>query len=688
MAHTAYAEFFDRIISKGLIDFDKKLESIKSLVLVLGDYLKSFVVFTMIDPSGDTLVPLVCSEEPIQLESIKPFLHNLSEQENFDLVFISKNVVTLPFPIVEDNISKYLTSKGYTQTICVPIRYNAFTVGCLIILISDYFVDEISSLSRFLRGLGLILGDLITRWIEEERFHKEITQSNFIINLTKLSLSTTEVQRILDNIFQGITDLTGVRKKAIFIRDITKLNCVKSESIPQTIISNILDNQYQVENIPFFNVICPITDYLVESCPTTDYELDSENYAILLPIGLTNVMLGLFLLIGTKEQLNINNVHLFRVICDLLFVTLQRTKLLDDMQRTIQSAEFSSYPVILVNSNFEILYLNERAEKLFNTNQRIAVNLDLFYLLKPEMEDRDFLKAKITEVVSTISRVSVKLSLDITEPGETTKRTFFILLEPTINNLTGEYCIVLSFIDISEAEALQSLAEEYSKRADIYFNILTHDIYNILFAISGYYELIKHKLPPEDLDILKRIDALTKRGTDIVRDIRALSTILKLSRDQQRYAIPLKMTLAKTLDEIKIELEELNVQLVYNIDLSPEIRIEGSSLVSYMFLYIFRVLTHNSSSVVELDIKGSITTDPINKKQRCILQIITSNHMCPRIKSILADTPISTHEDKKIKDNLARIIISEITKQFNYRLNVTTDIESEKVVVTITMPAI
>ena len=56
----------------------------------------------------------------------------------------------------------------------------------------------------------------------------------------------------------------------------------------------------------------------------------------------------------------------------------------------------------------------------------------------------------------------------------------------------------------------------------MYLNVLTHDIYNILFGISGYYELLKDSIPKEENNVLERVNTLVKRGTAIVQDIRFL----------------------------------------------------------------------------------------------------------------------------------------------------------------------
>lgn len=687
MSNTSRSKFIKRILTEKTAFIRDKTNQIKSFIVSLADYFDSYVIISLFEPDTEDLQPLVVSEEKPEIGLIKEDLSILSKIEDFGMIYITPEPVVLPISSISGSVFfNKLSSRGYTHLACIALNHREVTVGCLLFVLKSNFVQNNPPFLRLIKNFAAILGSLISKWIDEDHLVQEIQHSNLIIKITEFSLSTTDLLRTLHEIFQDITDITGIAHKAVFVRDITQLNCIVNESVPNVLVSHILELQYQLPDLPFFNTVYPIFKYLREISSESNETIAEDDFAILLPIGFTNVLLGLFLLIGKKDQLNSKNIHLFRVICDLLFVTIQRNKLLDDMQRTIQSAEFASYPVILVNKRHEILYLNERAERLFNIDQRTAINLNIFYLLRPDEEDKAFLRKKIDESISTISRSFIKLSLNIAELGEHTKRTFFIILEPTINNLTREYCLVLSFIDISEAEALQSLADEYSKRADIYFNILTHDIYNILFAISGYYELLKDKLAKEDSEIVKRIDSLISRGTNIVKDIRTLSKILKLSHEPQKYAIPLKMTIEQALNEFSRELEKTEIELSYDINIPPEVQIEGNVLVSYLFFYLFSILADGTSSV-KMAITGRTKDDQPAKRNLFYLEIRCSNPQFNKIKDILTNTELKIHSKYGIKYELINIIISEIIKLFGYKLSVTQEGE-RGVLVELVLPII
>ena len=232
-------------------------------------------------------------------------------------------------------------------------------------------------------------------------------------------------------------------------------------------------------------------------------------------------------------------------------------------------------------------------------------------------------------------------------------------LSPTINNLTGEYCVSLSLVDISEATKLQSIAEEYSNRSRMYLNVLTHDIYNILFGISGYYELLDDK----ENQIIQRVSTLVKRGTAIVQDIRLLSSVLDISTSAERMFVPLKMTIERVIVKIKEEYYDKEIKITN--DIPSEIRVIAGVFLYEMFLYTFTsLLQKTTSSDVSIEISGEQIS--IEDESYFELKIIDKEGTRPEIREEIQRALSLSPFDENVRKHLGFMIVNEIAKKYNY----------------------
>ncbi|MHA1592473.1 MAG: hypothetical protein ACTSUP_08385, partial [Candidatus Heimdallarchaeaceae archaeon] len=426
-------------------------------------------------------------------------------------------------------------------------------------------------------------------------------------------------------------------------------------------ISYYSKTNLEVANLPYFN-----TSNKIEN---VDFSIDSEQFGVILPIGSTNIMLGFLLVLSpSKENLSEANIHFLRILANQLFLTLQRKRLLDDIQQITQTSEYSSFPILLVNNKNEILYLNKQAEKTFNLSYDEIIGLKLDYSLKLQEEKATLIHDKISDVITNIAKGTMKLDIEVAQLGQLDTRTFFVQLSPTINNLTGEYCVALSLVDISEATKLQSIAEEYSNRSRMYLNVLTHDIYNILFGISGYYELLDDKKSPEDNQVIQRVSTLVRRGTAIVQDIRLLSNVLDISTSAERMYIPLKMTIERVITKVKGEFEDKKIEIT-NV-LPTEIRVIAGVFLYELFLYTITSLIQKSeNNEVKIEISGEqceIEDEPFIK-----VEIIEREGTHPEIREEIQRALSLSPFDENVRKHLGFMIVNEIAKKYNYSVKMT-----------------
>jgi light-regulated signal transduction histidine kinase (bacteriophytochrome) len=259
----------------------------------------------------------------------------------------------------------------------------------------------------------------------------------------------------------------------------------------------------------------------------------------------------------------------------------------------------------------------------------------------------------------------MKLEIEIFQMGNYDTRTFFVQMSPTINNLTGEYCVVLSLVDISEATKLQSIAEEYSNRSRMYLNVLTHDIYNILFGISGYYELLKDSIPEED-GVLERVNTLVRRGTSIVQDIRLLSSVLDVSSGDELHFVPLKMTILRVLEKAKDEFNDKTFNVT--IDIPNNVKIQGGAYLYDMFYYVLSSLTLKTEDAeVIIDITGE---DFITEEEEAFFEIdiVDKKGIPPVLREEVQRAIEQSPFDETLRKHLGFMIVKEIAKKYSYVL--------------------
>ncbi|MHA1198949.1 MAG: hypothetical protein ACTSQF_06310, partial [Candidatus Heimdallarchaeaceae archaeon] len=239
---------------------------------------------------------------------------------------------------------------------------------------------------------------------------------------------------------------------------------------------------------------------------------------------------------------------------------------------------------------------------------------------------------------------------------------------PTINNLTGEYCVVLSLVDISEATKLQSIAEEYSNRSRMYLNVLTHDIYNILFGISGYYELLKGNIPQEEDGVLERVNTLVKRGTSIVQDIRLLSNVLDVSSADELHFVPLKMTMLRVIEKAKDEFTQTTFNVT--IDIPNIIKIHGGTHLYDMFYYVLVSLAQKTNDAeVIIEIVGREIVDE-EENEFFEIGIIDKKGIPPELREEIQRAIVQSPFDETLRKHLGFMIVKEIAKKYSYILKI------------------
>jgi signal transduction histidine kinase len=552
---------------------------------------------------------------------------------------------------------KIFLEKGLQELYMAPIRYKVQTVigGLCVILSPTISKLGTEQIVHFISETSNLVSLIITSWVDQYDYQLKQEQTELIVEMSNLTLETTEIQIILNIIIPKIQKITGIKQYGVFIKEINQFKIVNKVGLSEETIEFISQPSLEISKLPYYNTV----EKLIEE-ETADHH---PEYRIILPIGSTNLMLGFLLIISdTQDVLSNTNVNFLRIAANQLFLTLQRKRLLDDIQVITQTAEFSSFPLILVDNRFDVIYLNMQSEKTFNISHGETIGENIEYALKLDADRKILLRQKINEVLTNISKISFQIDLDIFEAGKMDTRTFLVQLSPTINNLTGEYCVAMSLVDISEATKFQTIANEYNSITRMYLNVLTHDIYNIFFGISGYYELLRDTISPEQQETIKRTEHLVKRGTAIVQDIRLLSNVLESYSEKKLISVPLKMAITTVIN--KIQEENSEKEIMFNTDVSNEIKVLGGAYLSSLFLCAITTLLRKSKKrEIEIEIKG--TTKEIDSNIFYEISIFDEEGTAPSIREE-GKRAFNRVFDEYVRKYLEIMIVYEIAKKYDY----------------------
>ena len=611
-----------------------------------------------------SLIPFCVSSENSEFENLEIEIDFFDDSgDPFAKAFSNSELTWASISQIPERFEykKVLNDMGVVDVIVSPLVMDDRNMGAVIVLLFENTkrYNEEKYLGIIEESTHLV-SEILSSWISQYLATLKQHQTDLIVEMSNLTLETTEIQLILNRILPKIKLETGIEYMGVFIKDINEVSLVQHIGLSENIIEYYKSPSLDISSLNYYNTPNKITEVIFENF--------ENQYGLILPIGSINLILGFLLIISDSEdKLSESNIHFLRIMANQLFLTLQRKRLLDDIQQITQTSEFSSFPVMLVGSRFEIIYLNKQAEQTFNVSHADSVGLKFDHLLNLDADKAKIMLQKIRDVIANIAKDTMKLEIEIFQMGNYDTRTFFVQISPTINNLTGEYCVVLSLVDISEATKLQSIAEEYSNRSRMYLNVLTHDIYNILFGISGYYELLKDSIPEED-GVLERVNTLVKRGTAIVQDIRLLSSVLDVSSGDELHFVPLKMTILRVLEKAKEEFN--NKTFSVTIDIPNNVKIQGGAYLYDMLYYVLASLTQKTEDAeVIVDITGKDFIDE-NEEVFFEINIVDKKGIPPVLREEVQRAIEQSPFDETLRKHLGFMIVKEIAKKYSYILKV------------------
>jgi K+-sensing histidine kinase KdpD len=657
-------EFLQLLKNNELADSRERMDIILRIANSIRNSLDPAIVLVCEYNSENlSLTPFCLTSEHAKFEGVEIEIDFFDDSNDpFAEAFSGSELTWATLEQISDNFEykRVFKELGVVDIIISPLVMNDRNMGAITVLLFENTVryNEVKYV-EIVKDSTILISEILASWIREYLTTLKQHQTDLIVEMSNLTLETTEIQLILNRILPKIKAETGIECMGVFIKDIKEVSLIQHTGLSDKIIQYYKSPSLDIASLQYYNTSNQIEEI--------EFENLENQYGLILPIGSINLILGFLLIISeSQEKLSESNIHFLRIMANQLFLTLQRKRLLDDIQQITQTSEFSSFPVMLTGSRFEMIYLNKQAEQTFNLSHDESIGLRLDKLLNLQDDKAKLMFQKTRDVIANIAKDTMKLEIEIFQMGNYDTRTFFVQMSPTINNLTGEYCVVLSLVDISEATKLQSIAEEHSNRSRMYLNVLTHDIYNILFGISGYYELLKDIVPQQE-GVLERVNMLVKRGTSIVQDIRLLSSVLDVSSGDELHFIPLKMTILRVLEKAKEEFSETTFDLT--IDIPNNIKIQGGAYLYDMFYYVVSSLTQKTE---DEEVIIEITGEEIKEEEEEFFEIniIDKKGIPPELRDEIQRAIEQSPFDETLRKHLGFMIVKEIAKKYSYILKI------------------
>ncbi|MHA1351362.1 MAG: PAS domain-containing protein [Candidatus Heimdallarchaeaceae archaeon] len=658
-----FLNFIDRIKKQRVVDYQKIKNTIDGIFNLIKFEIKPSITLISFITSEDNqhIDAFFCSEGEDKIHDYDVYLSEelFSTSMYKELMFTGSikygKVFNLPFA---EKTKDELIANDYTDVIIVAIKFEEEIVGFVSVLFSTIENEnKLEFFFSYIEYVSSLMSSIVSSWYKLYLMEKEKNKSNIIIELSELALETTNIPVILKSLFKRIFELDNFCSLGLFRIKKNKFELYQGINISEQLANYFSEEDLKIEKLPYYNHQNLLDESLAKF---------QNQYCLIIPVKSANIFLGFLLIVtqpGTKLSPDVENF--LRIITNQLFLILQRRLLLDDIQAVTQMSELSFFPVFILDKNLRIIYVNYQFEKIFRLKHTHIIGNKIDNVLLFNADEVKKIENAINNVLKTLKKESIKLSIKVDDSGQMRDYTYFANLSPTINNLTGEYCVVFSLLDVTDAEKLRALADEYNVRSQMYLNVLTHDIFNIFFAIEGYYEIVRSEIPQEQQQVLNKVSELVERGTETVQHIRLLSKVLNTSVIEKKNILPLR-TILETIEE-KVRRVCRAKDIIIDNTIPTSVKIRGTYFVIEFFEYIVINLIKSTTSKQVFVSYSHSYDEKINKT---VFVITVKGEIDQKIIDSMKDVIISSDLEYGVRKQLWLQVVKEIAKRNEFEMSI------------------
>lgn len=259
-----------------------------------------------------------------------------------------------------------------------------------------------------------------------------------------------------------------------------------------------------------------------------------------------------------------------------------------------QLLHYAPDAIIVIDTESVISYWNPKAQAIFGWSAEEVIGQSLTEIIIPvqyrEAHKRGMKRYLATGVANVLNRTIEITALD--KNG----REFYVSLTISTTYRNGEVSFIAFLRDIDdqkrnalELEQKKIELEESNKQLEQFAHVASHDLKEPIRKIRVFFGLLQnqihHKLSPEDISLLGKIDSAASRLNDMVEGVLAYSTV--------KAEIPVVETidLNEVMKAVETDLELMiqQTEAIINYDALPVI--EGSR---FLLCQLFYNLVNNS----------------------------------------------------------------------------------------------
>ncbi len=582
-------------------------------------------------------------------------------------VTISNKIDWFKVDNLEDSFSMkpYLVEKNVKEAYFSPLHHGDKIFGCLnVFLLPMYKIPDSEKLHKIIENVVQVICFILDSWYQSSSFSLKEIRFDLIKQLTQWQTGAQKLHTFLLNFINDLTNSTKLAAIGLFLNDEDNKFVAHSKHFPNEAL-NFFCSCTNITSLSFYNIVSK-----VEEDELKDTNL---NYGIVLPIGKSGSSLGAVVCFDASVEIFDNSLlDLLTLVTDLLFLIIKSEKTLEDVQEITLDKELFSFPVLIVNKGLETIYLNRQAEKMFDKESHLCIGQSIEHIVQFREDQKEQVYSAIGYTLKNYKKETLQTyiysSIYTAKHSEEEYRTIFLEIAPSVNNLTGENCAILTFVDTTESAKLEHIKEEYAIRSKMYLNVLTHDIYNILFGISGYSQLISTVVPDNEKKLLERIDTLILKGTSIIRDIRVLTKIFNAAVDKGLYLAPLRAVINSAFEQFKADNSFIDITVLNNI--SPKVKIVGGEFVETFFVYLAYSLSR-----YQINTKLDVVFDGKSDPEKSIYQIIVTqkNTVDDAIIKEIQTAWVQQLPEHTLSKYLCLMILKEIAKKYHFNISIVKD---------------
>ncbi|MHA2308868.1 MAG: hypothetical protein ACXABJ_06305 [Candidatus Heimdallarchaeaceae archaeon] len=257
---------FIKLLLGGELDEDRrKIMILQNLCkTILNTLNPSIVIISLYDQENQFLTPFFMTDDSFDMEILKTEVDVFDSDNPYTELFTTSNATWLNISDLSDKfpIKNALKDAGVSEVILTPILYeNNRTIGVLnTFLTPDTERLNVENYFEVINDVTQIVSVIITSWVEEYNSKLKQKQTELVVEMSDLTLETTEIQVILNSILPKVEKRTRIDGIGVFIKDVDQFSLVQHIGLNEEIEKYYSSPDLDISNLLYYNTANEISE--------------------------------------------------------------------------------------------------------------------------------------------------------------------------------------------------------------------------------------------------------------------------------------------------------------------------------------------------------------------------------------------------------------------------------------------